>query len=112
MLHHVSKNRNSTIVLFPNKGSVTLDQYRSTLQQNEAEAPTNKPLNLILLDGTSRQAKNMDRFMPSYIPRVRLAESKVQSWLNPIRRQTEEHRVCTAQGLWEHVHTLIFALRI
>lgn len=99
MLDHIAQNRESTIVLFPNRDSVTVDQFRHMRSRHGKELDRNKPLTLILLDGTSRQAKNLDRFMPSYLPRIRLREAAVQSWLNPIRKQTEEHRVCTAQGL-------------
>lgn len=97
MLEHVERNRYSSVILFPNKSSITLDEYKRdrvvTMGSEEED-----PLTLVLLDGTSRQAKNFDRFMPSEIPRIRIRETSVRSWLDPIRRQTEEHRVCTAQG--------------
>lgn len=99
MLDHINRNRYSTVILFPNSKSITLDEYKQervlSMGSNEED-----PLTLLLLDGTSRQAKNFDRFMPADIPRVRIRETSVHSWLDPIRRQTEEHRVCTAQGLF------------
>lgn len=99
MLSHIDRHPNSTVILFPNKSSVTLEEYRQErVLTMGSDADEN--LTLVLLDGTSRQAKNFDRFMPSHIPRVRIREMNVHSWLDPIRRQTEEHRVCTAQGLF------------
>ena len=64
------------------------------------------PLSIVLLDGTSRQAKNLDKFMPNDIPRVRLNLSKCESWLGPIRTQTEKHKVCTAQAAALLLHEL------
>lgn len=98
MMEHIDRNRFSTVILFPNSSSVTLDEYRRERVVNMG-SDEEDPLTLVLLDGTSRQAKNFDRFMPAHIPRVRIRETSVRSWLDPIRRQTEEHRVCTAQGL-------------
>lgn len=97
MLDHVYRHIDSTLILFPNSESITLDDYsRERVRSMGSDAE--EPLTLVLLDGTSRQAKNFDRFMPADIPRVRIREMRVKSWLDPIRRQTEEHRVCTAQG--------------
>lgn len=97
MMEHVSRNRFSTVVLFPNSKSITVDEYlgERPVRMGSAE---DDPLTLILLDGTSRQAKNFDKFMPADIPRIRIKETSLRSWLDPIRRQTEEHRVCTAQA--------------
>lgn len=102
MLDHIDRNRYSTVILFPNSNSITLDEYREerVVSMGSKEEEEEEPLTLLLLDGTSRQAKNFDRFMPADIPRVRIRETSVHSWLDPIRRQTEEHRVCTAQGLF------------
>lgn len=99
MMEHIEEKRDSTVILFPNSESLTLDEYRKEhVVMMGAEREEN--LTLVLLDGTSRQAKNFDRFMPRDIPRLRIRQMNVHSWLDPIRRQTEEHRVCTAQGMF------------
>ena len=98
MLDHIAKNEQSTVILFPSAESTTIDHYMMTRSQTQGHHSSADPLTLVLLDGTSRQAKNLDRFMPEVIPRVRIRQTQIRSWLDPIRRQTEEHRVCTAQG--------------
>lgn len=98
LLDHVQERKDSSVILFPTGSSMTVEEYgaqRSTTMGSDAES---EPLTLILLDGTSRQAKNLDRFMPDSIPRIRIGKQSTESWLNPIRKQTEGHRVCTAQG--------------
>ena len=98
MMNHIENNLGSSVVLFPSEDSVTIEQYQKARRKGMGKRADERELTLILLDGTSRQAKNMDRFIPDIVPRVRLGGLKTKSWLDPIRRQTEEHRVCTAQG--------------
>ena len=102
MMQHIDGNINSTVILFPGDNSVTLDEYmqdRNDFSPASTPDKPDKPLTLVLLDGTSRQAKNLDRFIPRYIPRVKLKQTRIRSWLDPIRKQTEQNRVCTAQGM-------------
>lgn len=94
LLENIEQKPFSTAVVYPSRDSVPLREFRE--ERNKwGEAGTM----LVLLDGTSRQAKNFDRFIPSEVVRIRVNEANDKSWLNPIRRQTEEHRVCTAQGM-------------
>lgn len=99
MLQHAEDFRDSSVVLFPTPDSVTIEEYcaqrAARIGQQAAEA---SPLTIFLPDGTSNQAKNLEKHLPAYLPRVRLNTSSMRSWLDPIRRQTEEHRVCTAQA--------------
>lgn len=95
----------SSAIVFPSKDAMTVEEFdmeRAVEMGSEENSST-----LVLLDGTSRQAKNFDRFLPKDIPRVRVNDDRDESWLDPIRRQTEEHRVCTAQGksLIQHMLT-------
>ncbi|CAN8073570.1 unnamed protein product [Agarophyton chilense] len=98
LLNHVAERQNSVVVLFPADCALTIQEYKTQRAANIGDKTETEPLTLILLDGTSRQAKNLDRFMPSSIPRVRVGKGSVKSWLDPIRKQTEQHRVCTAQA--------------
>lgn len=100
MMQHIDSNIKSTVILFPGDNSVTLDDYMQDRNASLPKSAHDKPLTLVLLDGTSRQAKNLDRFIPRYIPRVKLKQTRIRSWLDPIRKQTEQSRVCTAQGMW------------
>lgn len=93
LLDYIRRHPLSTVVLYPNRESISLTEFREERRERMEEG-----MMLILLDGTSRQAKNFDRFIPEEVVRVRVNEENNRSWLNPIRRQTEEHRVCTAQG--------------
>lgn len=90
--------RESAVVLFPTPNAITIEEYqearRARLGSEQAEAP----LTIFIPDGTSSQAKNIEKHMPRFLQRVRLNTHTLQSWLDPIRRQTEEHRVCTAQA--------------
>lgn len=99
MLEYIENKKDSTVILFPNEDAVTVDEYHQQRLKETGRDSRKDPLTLVLLDGTSRQAKNLDRFMPDYIPRIRIGKPRVKSWLDPIRRQTEDHRVCTAQGM-------------
>lgn len=98
MLRHAEENEGSCIVLFPSADSISMAEfveYRKThLTQGEAA----KPVTMFLPDGTSNQAKNLEKRLPAQLPRVRLSAHSTRSWLDPIRRQTESHRVCTAQA--------------
>lgn len=100
MLNDADNNKHSAVIVFPGENSMTLPEYQQWRKNTFGADIETKALHLFLLDGTSRQAKNLDRFMPDWIPRVRLHGSHRRSWLNPIRRQTESHRVCTAQGMY------------
>lgn len=111
MMKHISKNVSSTVILFPSIDSVTISQYRTARFKAMGSQAEENPLTLILLDGTSRQAKNLDRYIPDIVPRIRLSETKAKSWLDPIRKQTEEHRVCTAQGKFR-IHNIPIVLQI
>lgn len=93
LLGYIERHPLSTVVVYPSQESVSLRELREERGEGKGEG-----MMLILLDGTSRQAKNFDRFLPRGITRVRVNEDNDRSWLNPIRRQTEEYRVCTAQG--------------
>lgn len=98
MMQHLESHKESAVILFPTQDSLTMDQYQRQRLTALGTHAKEVPLTIVLLDGTSRQAKNLDRYMPEFVPRVRLGMPRVKSWLDPIRRQTEEHRVCTAQG--------------
>lgn len=99
MLEHADHFRDSSVVLFPTPDSITIDEYCSRrLARIGEKAACARPLTIFLPDGTSNQAKNLEKHLPSHLPRVRLNTNSMRSWLDPIRRQTEEHRVCTAQA--------------
>ncbi len=92
----------SACVLYPSEDSIPLDQFVRARKERIGEVGIQQsPLSVVVLDGTGRQARNLERFLPSQIPRVRLPvdeEFGCRSWLNPVRLQTEAHRVCTAQA--------------
>lgn len=99
MMRHADEFRDSSVVLFPADDAVTIDEYQAArAAQLGAAAAEAQPLTIFLPDGTSNQAKNLEKHLPSYLPRIRLNTRAMRSWLDPIRRQTEEHRVCTAQA--------------
>ncbi|KAI0565593.1 DTW domain containing protein [Gracilaria domingensis] len=106
LLKHVAEREHSVAVLFPTDGSLTIDEYLLQRTAKIGERAENEALTLILLDGTSRQAKNLDHFMPSSIPRVCIGHTSIKSWLDPIRKQTQKHRVCTAQDIDQSYHSL------
>lgn len=99
IMQHVEQHRDSSVVLFPSPDAITIGEYQTKrVDVVGADAAGRKPLTIFVPDGTSRQAKNMEKHLPSFLPRVRLNTIALRSWLDPIRRQTEEHRVCTAQA--------------
>lgn len=98
MLEHAAAHRDSAVVLFPTEDAVTIDEYQAQRAAALGPAAAAAPLTVFLPDGTSNQAKNLEKHLPDFLPRVRLNTSAMRSWLDPIRRQTEEHRVCTAQA--------------
>ncbi len=98
MMDHADKNRDNAVVLFPTPDALTIDEYLAARAKRVGEESSPPSLTIFLPDGTSNQAKNLERHLPSYLPRVKLNVSSLRSWLDPIRRQTEQHRVCTAQA--------------
>jgi DTW domain-containing protein YfiP len=98
MLEHAEENRTSSLVLFPTLNSITIDEFQAQRASRFGAEAVEGPLTLFLPDGTSSQAKNLERHLPAYLPRVRINAEATRSWLDPLRRQTEEHRVCTAQA--------------
>jgi DTW domain-containing protein YfiP len=99
MMAHAAVHRDSAVVLFPTADAVTIDQYQAARAARLGPAfAAAHPLTVFLPDGTSNQAKNLEKHLPEFLPRVRLNTTAMRSWLDPIRRQTEEHRVCTAQA--------------
>jgi DTW domain-containing protein len=98
MIEHAENNRDSSLVLFPTMDSITIDEYQAQRTAQFGAQVLEKPLTLLLPDGTSNQAKNLERHLPADLPRVRINAGATLSWLDPLRRQTEEHRVCTAQA--------------
>lgn len=99
MMAHAAAHRDSSVVLFPTADAVTIGEYQARRAARVGvEAAAEKPLTIFLPDGTSNQAKNLEKHLPAFLPRVRLNTTAMRSWLDPIRRQTEEHRVCTAQA--------------
>lgn len=99
LMRHADENRDSALVLFPSPEAITTEEFlEMRAGEMGKEAAEEKPLTIFVPDGTSSQAKNIEKKLPSYLPRVRLRTEVLKSWLNPIRKQTEEHRVCTAQA--------------
>jgi DTW domain-containing protein len=98
MIQHAEENRDSSLVLFPTLDSITIDEYQAQRTAQFGARVLEKPLTLFLPDGTSNQAKNLERHLPAALPRVRINAGATRSWLDPLRRQTEGHRVCTAQA--------------
>jgi DTW domain-containing protein YfiP len=99
MMAHADEHRDSSVVLFPSPDAITMQAYQAQRAERlGAEAAAAKPLTLFLPDGTSNQARNLERHLPSYLPRIRINGGSMRSWLDPLRRQTESHRVCTAQA--------------
>lgn len=96
LLRHIQKHPASTAIVFPSDTAITVQQYQDYRKQNRLHS--NEQLTFILLDGTPGEAATMDRFLPSDIPRLRLNEIIVDSWLHAIRGQSHQGRVCTAQG--------------
>lgn len=99
MMQYVHENSDSCVVLFPTFDSLTIAEYQTARERSlGADVANAKPLTLFLPDGTSNQAKNLERNLPAFLPRIRIDGAAFNSWLDPLRRQTEEHRVCTAQA--------------
>jgi len=104
----------SVCVLFPTNDAISADEYIAQRRKrfntnNIVNDTTNKnsntciapPLTVIVLDGTGRQARSLQRFIPEEIPRISLptpSSGANESWLNKMRLQTEKHRVCSAQA--------------
>lgn len=94
----LTRERDSSVVLFPTESALTLKQYQEWRRREWGEKVLDKPLNIVLLDGTSGQAKSMENRFLQFIPRLKLNASLLESWLTPIRPQTTSGRVCTAQA--------------
>lgn len=95
LVEFLHDHKDSSVVLFPSPKSVSL----STLRREQGSRGVNKKgLTIVVLDGTPNEAANMERFLPQEVPRIHLGAIPRKSWLNSIREQSEETRVCTAQG--------------
>lgn len=96
------KTDGSACILYPSEDSIAVDKFVMDRKNRLGGAVLGEsPLSVVVLDGTGRQARNLERFLPTEIPRVRLPideEFGCRSWLNPVRLQTEAHRVCSAQA--------------
>lgn len=92
----------SACILFPTDDALDVASFvRERRERLGLRKAREIPLCAVVLDGTGRQARNLERFLPSHIPRVKLSldeEFGSRSWLNPVRMQTEAHRVCSAQA--------------
>lgn len=92
----------SAVVLFPTADALDVTEFVARRRDRLGLKMARKtPLRVVVLDGTGRQARNLERFLPDRFPRVKLSideEFGSNSWLNPIRMQTEAHRVCSAQA--------------
>lgn len=103
MLEHIEQNINSTMIVFPSDDSITLPEFR---RQRRKQLGNDAQMSLVLLDGTPREAANMERFLPPIIPRVRLRKCVRSSWFHSIRKQSTFERVCTAQGMFNYQHLI------
>lgn len=92
----------SAVVLFPTADALDVTEFVARRRDRLGlKLARETPLRVVVLDGTGRQARNLERFLPDRFPRVKLSideEFGSDSWLNPIRMQTEAHRVCSAQA--------------
>jgi len=88
----------NTFVLFPSpNSSITLEELMAN-EKSEDKTSTVQPsnYNIVVLDGTWKQAKAMSNHLPRNFPRVRLATS--QPTISKLRKQSSPDRVTTAEA--------------
>jgi DTW domain-containing protein YfiP len=88
----ISEYSGRCFVLFPSTDSTEYSEFRSLSHVNEQE-----DVLVIVVDGTWRQARRLNKKIPSDIPRVKITPTTLSKFL--CRRQTQVDRVCTAEAL-------------
>eukprot|EP01083_Nonionella_stella_P082368 227342_1 len=94
----------STIVLYPSSDSVTVDQL---IQRRTEKGLGSKPAqwHIIVLDGTWRDSKLLNKRIPLCVPRVRLTAADRSARLQ-LRKSSNKHQVSTAAALIELLREL------
>lgn len=88
----IQERKEAALVLFPSEDATTW----SEVEQRMKKISTTKPL-IIVLDGTWRQARRLNKKIPDDIPRVKITPQTLSQFL--CRRQTQADRVCTVEAL-------------
>ena len=81
-----------TFVLFPSDSSVEYSELTSREDRSVEEEGL-----IVVVDGTWRQARRLNKKIPQEIPRVKITPLTLSKFL--CRRQTRVDRVCTAEAL-------------
>ncbi|OII77831.1 hypothetical protein cand_013470 [Cryptosporidium andersoni] len=107
----IEKNKNDMLLLFPERNSKTflevMDEIfynRMNFNKFEGELEYKSISSLlkysrifiIILDGTWSQAKNMNKNIPRYIPRVRITSKDISDF-GPLRKQTKIGNISTIE---------------
>jgi DTW domain-containing protein len=85
----IEERKSNAVVLFPSEDSST---WPTVNEQTKGK----KPL-VIVLDGTWRQARRLNKKIPECISRVKITPQTLSQFL--CRRQTQADRVCTVEAL-------------
>jgi DTW domain-containing protein YfiP len=95
-------NELNTVLLFPSDDALSVEQVRSSLTPTAAATATqtDKPIQIIVVDGTWRQAKNMCKhFKKNISNKVRLVKLSPTTLSVYARTQTEPDRISTIEAI-------------
>jgi DTW domain-containing protein YfiP len=113
----------NTVILFPSDDSVGLDEWLIAKQKKKEEAEENSapaaaaaaPLNVVLFDGTWRQANSLrrqfqaDGSVGARIPLVHLPRGEgiapTESLFAPLRRQSRPRRISSIEAVAQVINT-------
>ncbi|KAL7068649.1 hypothetical protein ACR3K2_09140 [Cryptosporidium serpentis] len=107
----IKKNKNDMLLLFPEKNSKTFlevinEIFYNKMNFNKFEEDLeyksirgllrHSRIFIIILDGTWSQAKNMNKKIPGYIPRVKITSKDISDF-GPLRKQTKIGNISTIE---------------
>jgi len=114
----ITDNIHDTFALFPDDKAITITEFCEQrklhyLKQqsgkdvciSDPKELIKKPVNVILLDATWRQAKGMRRRLPKEVPLVKLADN-FQVSINTMRTQSTLGRISTVEAIAELLKAL------
>jgi DTW domain-containing protein YfiP len=93
-------NEKNTVLLFPSDDACSVEEVKATFRSGTGEAASDKPLQIIVVDGTWRQAKNMCKhFKKNISSKVRLVKLSPTTLSVYARTQTEPDRISTIEAI-------------